>query len=163
VRPRPTREWVMEELEKQGVRVVNGRLGRKEGDDAGSSDHGAYGAPGETRVNGIGLHLEPNSAGILNPVVRRNSSIGLSLLSDVSRNPLGALEQFAAKGSEPAGIQTPPHRPYRGGSAAAAYEAAFFDHCLRKSEEQQRRASGVGIGTLPGPVGGLAAATNPNQ
>ena len=33
MRPKPTREWVMMELERLGVRVVSGRLGRKAGDD----------------------------------------------------------------------------------------------------------------------------------
>lgn len=33
MRPKPTREWVMAELERLGVRVVSGRLGRKTGDD----------------------------------------------------------------------------------------------------------------------------------
>ena len=33
MRPKPTREWVMVELERLGVRVVSGRLGRKAGDD----------------------------------------------------------------------------------------------------------------------------------
>lgn len=33
MRPKPTREWVMTELERLGVRVVSGRLGRKTGDD----------------------------------------------------------------------------------------------------------------------------------
>ena len=38
MRPKPTREWVMQELERLGVRVVSGRLGRKAGDeDDGSS------------------------------------------------------------------------------------------------------------------------------
>mmetsp|Transcript_38475 Transcript_38475/g.93081 ORF Transcript_38475/g.93081 Transcript_38475/m.93081 type:complete len:373 (-) Transcript_38475:105-1223(-) len=33
MRPKPTRDWVMLELERLGVRVVSGRLGRKAGDD----------------------------------------------------------------------------------------------------------------------------------
>ena len=33
MRPKPTREWVMTELERLGVRVVSGRLGRKAGDE----------------------------------------------------------------------------------------------------------------------------------
>ncbi len=33
MRPKPTREWVMQELERLGVRVVSGRLGRKAGDE----------------------------------------------------------------------------------------------------------------------------------
>ena len=33
MRPKPTREWVMAELERLGVRVVSGRLGRKAGEE----------------------------------------------------------------------------------------------------------------------------------
>jgi hypothetical protein len=33
MRPKPTREWVMMELERLGVRVVSGRLGRKAGEE----------------------------------------------------------------------------------------------------------------------------------
>lgn len=33
MRPKPTRDWVMLELERLGVRVVSGRLGRKAGDE----------------------------------------------------------------------------------------------------------------------------------
>jgi hypothetical protein len=40
MRPKPTREWVMVELERLGVRVVSGRLGRKAGeDDDGGEQH----------------------------------------------------------------------------------------------------------------------------
>lgn len=35
MRPKPSREWVMLELERLNVRVVSGRLGRKDGDDDG--------------------------------------------------------------------------------------------------------------------------------
>ncbi len=41
MRPKPTREWVMLELERLGVRVVSGRLGRgkdDEDDDDGSAE-----------------------------------------------------------------------------------------------------------------------------
>jgi hypothetical protein len=33
MRPKPTRDWVMLELERLGVRVVSGRLGRKAGEE----------------------------------------------------------------------------------------------------------------------------------
>eukprot|EP00934_Nitzschia_sp_Nitz4_P002619 Nitzschia sp. Nitz4//scaffold57_size113557//11904//12928//NITZ4_003981-RA/size113557-augustus-gene-0.168-mRNA-1//1//CDS//3329554816//2609//frame0 len=33
MRPKPTREWVMQELERLGVRIVSGKLGRKADDD----------------------------------------------------------------------------------------------------------------------------------
>ena len=33
MRPKPSRDWVMVELERLGVRVVSGRLGRKAGEE----------------------------------------------------------------------------------------------------------------------------------
>jgi hypothetical protein len=44
MRPKPTRDWVMNELERLGVRVVSGKLGRKadeeEGKEGGSGSGG---------------------------------------------------------------------------------------------------------------------------
>lgn len=40
MRPKPSREWVMQELERLGVRVVSGRLGRT------GKDEGEEGLPG---------------------------------------------------------------------------------------------------------------------
>ena len=46
MRPKPSRDWVMLELERLGVRVVSGRLGRKAGEEeenekktSGKSNH----------------------------------------------------------------------------------------------------------------------------
>jgi hypothetical protein len=41
MRPKPTRDWVMLELERLGVRVVSGRLGRKAGDEDDSEKKSA--------------------------------------------------------------------------------------------------------------------------
>ena len=41
MRPKPTRDWVMLELERLGVRVVSGRLGRKAGEDDDSDKKGS--------------------------------------------------------------------------------------------------------------------------
>jgi hypothetical protein len=38
MRPKPSREWVMAELERLGVRVVSGRLGRKAGEEDESEE-----------------------------------------------------------------------------------------------------------------------------
>ena len=49
-------------------------------------------------------------------------------------------------------------------AAAAAYEAARADHFAQKSAEQQRRASGLGLGGLAGGgLGGMGMSVNPNQ
>ena len=44
MRPKPTRDWVMVELERLGVRVVSGRLGRKAGEEEeeGKKPGGTY-------------------------------------------------------------------------------------------------------------------------
>jgi hypothetical protein len=41
MRPKPSREWVMLELERLGVRQVSGRLGRKGGEGDGDEMEGA--------------------------------------------------------------------------------------------------------------------------
>lgn len=45
---KPTRDWVMLELERLGVRVVSGRLGRK----AGEEDEAEKKAAGKQRTEG---------------------------------------------------------------------------------------------------------------
>jgi hypothetical protein len=40
MRPKPSRDWVMLELERLGVRVVSGRLGRKAGEEDDSDKKG---------------------------------------------------------------------------------------------------------------------------
>ena len=53
MRPKPNREWVMVELERLGVRVVSGRLGRKAGEeDDGGGAAASGGATGEKRLEG---------------------------------------------------------------------------------------------------------------
>ena len=60
----------------------------------------------------------------------------------------------------------PSHRPFVGNGAAAAYEAARADHYAQKREEQQRRASSLGLGGTN--MGGssmppMGLSVNPNQ
>ena len=45
MRPKPSREWVMQELERLNVRVVSGgRAGHKSGDGGGEEENGGQGA-----------------------------------------------------------------------------------------------------------------------
>lgn len=45
MRPKPSRDWVMNELERLGVRIVSGKLGRKADDEEGD-DRPSGGASG---------------------------------------------------------------------------------------------------------------------
>lgn len=144
----------MVELERLGVRVVSGRLGRKAGED-GDDDMGSK-------------RMDPNAglgwgtdADINQIMARRSSSLGLSMMSEGRRGSLSSLGQVV--GLDGADIM-PPHRPLVGGGAAAAFEAARHDHYTNKAGEQQRRASSLGLGTLGGGLGGMSGmSVNPNQ
>lgn len=166
MRPKPTRDWVMLELERLGVRVVSGRLGRKAGEEdeaekkVGEMGHGV--GPPIDRSNSLGW---PSSDADFNSLMqRRNSSIGLSMIGDSDlerRRSLGSLGGVV-------GLDEPPHRPLVGGGAAAAYEAARADHYAQKNAQQQRRASSLGLGIGGGNLGGggmpqMGFSVNPNQ
>ena len=175
MRPKPSREWVMVELERLGVRVVSGRLGRKAGEEGdepppaqdkpkplpGSNDTHSGGnimaQPGMERSSSLGWGSE---ADLQTLMARRNSSLGLSMMGETlaRRGSLSSLGQVMGLEGDPT---IPPHRPFVGGGAAAAYEAARHDHFQQKSAEQQRRASSLGLGSLAG--GGLGMSVNPNQ
>ena len=119
MRPKPSRDWVMVELERLGVRVVSGRLGRKAGEDGedGTPDPKKMGMTGMDRNPSMGLGGEMD---FNNFMARRNSSLGLSMMNDMNRRgSLGSLGQVINMDGD-AGI--PPHRPMVGGGAAAAYE-----------------------------------------
>jgi len=97
---------------------------------------------------------------------RRNSSLGLSMLNDDMnrRSSLGSLGP--SLGLDGGNGGEPPHRPYVGGGAGAAFEAARADHYAQKREEQQRRASGLGLGGMgggPSNMPQMGLSVNPNQ
>jgi len=169
MRPKPTREWVMAELERLGVRVVSGRLGRKTGDD----DDGL----GKSSAGGSALNNRKDSLGMgfsdldnLMQQQRRNSSLGLSMLNDDMnrRSSLTSLGPLGLDGGRNTGNGDgmPAHRPYVGGGAGAAFEAARADHYAQKRDDQQRRANSLGLGGINSgssqmPQMGLSV--NPNQ
>ena len=172
MRPKPSRDWVMLELERLGVRVVSGRLGRKAGedDDDSASESGKKGPTQSVSVPGAGIPLERTSSigwgasdADLNSlmIARRNSSLGLSIMNDAGRGSL-ALGQVMLDPGDPT---MPPHRPLVGGGAAAAYEAARHDHFTQKASEQQRRASSLGLGSLSGNsgIGNVGLSVSANQ
>jgi hypothetical protein len=145
----------MLELERLGVRVVSGRLGRKageEGDDdmppAAAKKSGAaaqgmgsgLGSPQIERSGSIGW----GNDGDLNNLMNRRTSLGLSMMNDGRRGSLGSLGQVVGlDGGDP----TLGHRQLGG------YDV-----------EAQRRASSLGLGTLTGGgLGGMGMSVNPNQ
>jgi hypothetical protein len=175
MRPKPSRDWVMLELERLGVRVVSGRLGRKageEGEDDASQGGGSGKKPSMTsQSGGGGPTVERNNsmgwggdADLSSLIGRRNSSLGLSMMTDNQGGRRGSLSSLGPVVGLDGDPTMPPHRPLVGGGAAAAYEAARHDHFTQKSAEQQRRASSLGLGSLAG--GGLSQmgmSVNPNQ
>jgi hypothetical protein len=177
MRPKPSRDWVMLELERLGVRVVSGRLGRKageEGEDDASQGGGSGKKPsmtGQGGGGGGGPSMERNNsmgwggdADLSSLIGRRNSSLGLSMMTDNQGGRRGSLSSLGPVVGLDGDPTMPPHRPLVGGGAAAAYEAARHDHFTQKSAEQQRRASSLGLGSLAG--GGLSQigmSVNPNQ
>eukprot|EP00970_Alexandrium_tamarense_P008791 scaffold1698_cov201-Alexandrium_tamarense.AAC.20 len=62
MRPKPSREWVMLELERLQVRIVSGRLGRKEDDD---EEEGDDGSDGDGESAGAGMNNNPGGMGMM--------------------------------------------------------------------------------------------------
>lgn len=96
---------------------------------------------------------------------RRSSSLGLSMMSDRDLNRRGSLGSLGPVLGLVDSHETsmPPHRPLVGGGSAAAYEAARADHYAQKREEQQRRASGLGLSMGGGSGMQMGLSVNPNQ
>jgi hypothetical protein len=163
MRPKPTREWVMAELERIGVRVVSGRLARKsddDGDDGGGGDSsgggglkppsgGGTGTGGATGVDDPAANFMGNGGGggwgaddLNNLIARRNSTLGMSMMDQGLRRGslgIGSMVGFDGPGGAMAG--------------------GTFD-----GQQMARRASSLGLGTLAG--GGLSQMgmpVNPNQ
>mmetsp|Transcript_76498 Transcript_76498/g.115126 ORF Transcript_76498/g.115126 Transcript_76498/m.115126 type:complete len:418 (+) Transcript_76498:586-1839(+) len=172
MRPKPSRDWVMVELERLGVRVVSGRLGRKAGEEEEAEKKpGGSGemprAPPTDRNNSLGWS---SNADLDSLMQRRSSSLGLSLMNDSDLKRRSSLSSLGpALGLDSNDPAMPPHRPLVGGGAAAAYEAARADHYAQKREEQQRRASSLGLGMGGGNLGAgsgmpqMGLSVNPNQ
>jgi hypothetical protein len=156
MRPKPTRDWVMIELERLGVRVVSGRLGRKAGEDGDddimpptSSSKKSAGSVNQMSSLGMSPPIERSGSmgwgnEDLNSLMNRRTSMGLSMMNDGRRGSLGSLGPVVGLDSVDPSLA---HRQLGGG----------FD------VEAQRRASSLGLGTLTGGGLGMGLSVNPNQ
>lgn len=145
----------MLELERLGVRVVSGRLGRKAGDDdepggpgLGSGDKkapmatgmaGLGASPSIERSNSIGWGVD----GDLNRLIDRRPSLGgLSFPTEARRGSLGSFGQVV-------GLD--------GDMAQVGLGGGFMG-------DASRRQSSLGLGSLAGGgIGGMGMSVNPNQ
>lgn len=160
----------MSELERLGVRVVNGRLGGKGGDDSDeqtSSHDRENNSSAENNDDQIGVSPEQQNsdsealldwqseAYLQTLLARRNSSLGLSMTGDnktlAQCGSMSSLGQSMAIDGNPT---IPTNRPFAGGVPAAAGEAERHD-------QEQSRSSGMELGCLAG--GGLGLSANANQ
>jgi hypothetical protein len=172
MRPKPTREWVMVELERLGVRVVSGRLGRKtdgEGEEGEIDSQGVVGMTGmpsisqgghmtnenivANHVRGVGVGAGNWGNDDLNSLLaRRNSALGMSMM-----DRRGSLELGSMLGLE-GDTMMAPHGALSGATGAFDGRGQFG------TGQAVRRASSLGLGTLAG--GGLpqmGMSVNPNQ
>jgi hypothetical protein len=158
MRPKPSREWVMTELERLNVRVVSGRPSKEtQSDEEGNESNAA--PVNNNNGNANDMQQQGNqsaiTASLLNAAEiargygldstsflsqsRRNSSLAMSLLDDGRDSNIAAVAAAAMGKNELDSVTgVPHHRPLVGGGSAAAYEAARADH-YRKLAEQKNK------------------------
>lgn len=164
MRPKPTREWVMAELERLNVRVVSGRPAKEDEDEDGNgsapvpaSNKMDGGSNGGVNGNNGNQNRRESITSILNAAEiarglgldanqfmsqRRNSSLAMSLFDDNRRDSnltMGAMSNFLGGNSDfetTSGAQN--HRPLVGGGSAAAYEAARADYYRKLAEDKNK-------------------------
>lgn len=135
------------ELERLGVRVVSGRLGRKAGEDDEESKKGGGSVMGGGPHSGMGW----GGDGDVNNMMAgaRRGSMGLSsMLNDGRRGSLGSLGQMV-------GLDSSGDPSAMGRSMGSGFDLG----------DPQRRSSGLGAigGLASAGLGGMGMSVNPNQ
>mmetsp|Transcript_17915 Transcript_17915/g.26518 ORF Transcript_17915/g.26518 Transcript_17915/m.26518 type:complete len:369 (-) Transcript_17915:450-1556(-) len=150
MQPRPSREWVMAELERLGIRIVNGRKNTGKDDDDGD------GEPSKDPSR-FPLQQTNNSS-------NNNISGGGGAHSMMGGGPPSADAMYSSTGLPndfSNGMNSssipPPHRPMVGGGAAAAYEAAREDHYKNLQEKHKNQQDAAKLNSSPGGPVGLSA------
>ena len=166
MRPKPTREWVIQELERMGVRLVSGRQGREDGEDDADDFQGAgleqNHASNSSQKGNIPM-LNTNGMNEMDPSMRmaaRNAPLDMYSMNRFAGGMgnmmgRGSMGMSGGMGMNMPSLNAdessvPPHRPMVGGGAAAAYEAAREQH-YRDLAERTKGNSGdfFGGGSIP--------------
>lgn len=144
MQPRPSREWVMAELERLGIRIVNGRKNAGKDDDDGdaesSKDPSSF--PLQQGNNNNNNNTTPGGGGA--------HSLMAPASADTMFSNSGVPDDFNNGMSS---SSMPPHRPMVGGGAAAAYEAAREDHYKNLEKRKKQQENAAKLSTSGGQVG----------
>lgn len=155
MRPKPTREWVIQELERVGVRLVSGRQGREDEEEDADDLQGAglqqNHASNSSQKGNISM-LNTNAMNDMDPNMRmaaRNASLDMYSMNRFGGG-MGNMMGMNMLGLHTDQSSVPPHRPMVGGGAAAAYEAAREQH-YRDLAERRKGNNGdyFGGGSIP--------------
>ena len=193
MRPKPTRDWVINELERLGIRVVSGGRTSRKGEKEVTSVIGMFPGP-QTKMMVMGMDASANPQmngqmgkqqvntmqNIWNQqdsqnnlkLARRSSSLGLALLSNDfgKNNSFNATQPSMNNSASIDLIGKPAFRELVGGGAAAAYNAYRDDFYRQQPPDQVNGSGGAGennsgVRNPNFPTINIAntTATNPNE
>lgn len=169
MRPKPTREWVMLELERLQVRVVSGRLGRRgstgdspdEGSDEDDFDDDSKKHSEKKKKKDVKKesNTPPSADGPLKKIGAGDASNNLDWAQSGGPALISAnKDDVGSGGVDESSIGS--HRSLGGGSSSAAYEAAMSNHYNmggqgRKGNQGKDKSKDMGLGNGMGNMGGL--------